>query len=241
MNDMMKLTHGSLTTKIAWISSCLLAGGASTLFNESVGIAWMIWGCFGLSAAVGLDVVARARDRARIDELKKIAAGRIDRETLFATEENVANVAIAEAVTRILGPNPQPQKCAASRGIQERYLCDLNVELLVHQRLKGPKSPYEACTHVARLTNVSNFGFELTLDEPMPRQRLIMFVTTGEGGREMMLGEILWNGSKQDGSLVAGGRFLNVMTVDDNDTSLASQSQRQSIKGLVQNPVDVLP
>jgi hypothetical protein len=67
---MMKLTHGSLTTKIAWISTCLLAGGASTLFNESVRIAWMIWGCFGLSAAVGLDVVARARDRARMDELK---------------------------------------------------------------------------------------------------------------------------------------------------------------------------
>jgi hypothetical protein len=227
LNDVMKLTLGSITTKIAWMSTCLLTGGASTLFSENVRDVWLLWGCFGLAASVGLDVVARARDRVRMDGLKQIATRRFDREMTFTTEENVAIALIGETVARILGRNPQTQNYQACRRIQERYPCDLNVEILVQQSAKGPIGAYVTCTHAARLTNVSNFGFELTTNESLPRQRVVMFVTTVSGGRETMLGEILWSEPKSDGSLqLAGGRFLNAMTVEDNEASLAAQPHR---------------
>lgn len=78
----MRLTHNSLATSIAWVSTCLLAGGAGTLLSESARTMSMLWGCFGLVAAVGLDVVrievaAHVRARMRNHVLELIALKRL--------------------------------------------------------------------------------------------------------------------------------------------------------------------
>ncbi|HVT30156.1 MAG TPA: hypothetical protein VHE81_19245 [Lacipirellulaceae bacterium] len=96
----MKLTHSSLATIIGWVSTLLLAGGASTLFHESIRTMWMSWGCFGLAAAVGLDIAARARERRRIEEMKVVANRRLDRKMKHEADDAQANAAIRKAVAR---------------------------------------------------------------------------------------------------------------------------------------------
>jgi hypothetical protein len=75
-----RLSHNSLATVIAWISSCLLAGGASMLFSDEVRTLWAWWGCFGLCAAVGLDIAARVRESLRNQQMAKAVLERFEKE-----------------------------------------------------------------------------------------------------------------------------------------------------------------
>jgi hypothetical protein len=197
---------------IAWVSTCLLAGWASTLFSESVRTTWMTWGSFGLAAAVGLDVSARIGERRRMEEMKLTATKRFERDISYETQENEANAAIREVITRILGRRPKTLQNAGSRRTQKRHPCNLDVELLLDQGFPGSSRYQDGCRCNARVTNLSESGFELKLTEPLPRQRMKMSFAAARGGREMLLGELLWCDPQPDGSIVAGGRFLNAFS-----------------------------
>ena len=210
----MRLTHNSLATTIAWVSSCLLAGGMSTFFSESSRMLWVTWGCFGLAAAIGLDIKARVRERLWIDELKLNANKRYDRDMKYETDDKEANASVREAVARILGHTPPVVQFPASRRTQQRYPCNLEVELLVDQNLKGAAGNDDTCTRLARVTNLSEYGFELTLTKRWPHQRMEMIITATNGDRQRMFGEVLWYGPQEEGSIVAGGHFLDAVSVD---------------------------
>lgn len=211
MGVSMRLTHDSLATMIAWVSTCLVASGMSVLYSESIRFDWLMWGCFGLASAVGLDIVARAQSRARSEELTQVATARLERDVQFMSEENQSTKGIGEAVARMLAYNPRGQSVENARRSDPRYPCDLMVELLFHPGRKDTASESKSKCRIARITNLSKFGFELTLTSDIPHQRMMMNVTTATGGRETLLGEVLWSGPKPDGSYVAGGRFLNFM------------------------------
>ena len=210
----MKLTHNSLATTIAWVSTCLLAGGASTLFSESARMTWMSWGCFGLAAAVGLDVKARVYEQMRMEKLNLVANRRFERDMESETVDHEANIAIRQAVVRILGRRPAALQIAASRRSRERFLCDLTVELHLRQDAIGAAGKDGSCKRLARVTNLSESGFELMLTEPLPHRRMKMIITAANGVPQTMFGEILWYGPQGDGSIVAGGRFLDAASVE---------------------------
>ena len=206
---LMRYTHNSLATIISWVSTCLLAGGVSTLFSDSSRIIWMSWGSFGLVAAVGLDVSARVRERKRMDLMNLIANKRYDRDMEYAMDDKEANTAVREAVARILGRTRPAPQVAASRRKHLRYACDLEVEIRLSRGPTGADGNDGTSTRLARVTNLSESGFELTLTEPLPHRRMEMVITAANGGRQSMFGEVMWDGSKGDGSIVAGGRFLD--------------------------------
>ena len=210
----MRYTHNSLATIISWVSSCLLAAGLSTLLSDSSRILWMSWGSFGLAAAVGLDVTARVRERKRMEGIKLIANRRYDRDMEYAMDDKEANTAVSEAIARILGRKPPASKIGASRRKQLRYACDLTVELYLRQGPKGANGNEGTCTRLARVTNLSEAGFELMLTEHLPHRRMEMVIEAANGRRQTMFGEVLWDGPKGDGSFVAGGRFLDADPVD---------------------------
>jgi hypothetical protein len=206
----MRYTHNSLATIISWVSSCLMAGGLSTLFNDSSRMIWMSWGSFGLAAALGLDITARVRERKRMDGLKLIANRRYDRDMKYAMDDEDANTAVRDAVARILDRRRPATQFGASRRTQLRYACDLEVEL----HLRGAAGNNGTCTRLARVTNLSESGFELTLTEHLPHWRMEMIIEAANGRRQTMFGEVLWDGPKGDGSIVAGGRFLDADPVE---------------------------
>jgi hypothetical protein len=221
MSLLMRLTNNSLSTMIAWVSTCLLSAGASTLFDESVQAVWLPWGCFGLAAAVGLDFAARVRERREMEELKITAAKRLERGIEFETEEKAANIAIREAVARMLGV-PALQLPGIRRP-KERYSCNLEVKLILHQDLHGLAGGKDPNPHEARTTNLSESGFELALTEALlPRQWITMFVVTVNHGHQTMLGEVLWCSPAPGGGMAAGGRFLDAVPSEATETLLGS-------------------
>jgi hypothetical protein len=205
-------TNNSLATSIGWVSTCLLAGGVSTMFSESTRMVWMSWGCFGLVSAVGLEITARVRERMRTSNLSVTAARRFERDMRLETESKQANAAIREVVSRLLKRPELP--VAGPRSRKERFSCDLGVVLdlcQVHQRTTSADGTR---THTARITNLSESGFELTLTEQLPHKWMTMTVETPIGEQTTMLGELLWSNQLPDGSFVAGGRFLDVAAAE---------------------------
>jgi hypothetical protein len=170
---------------------------------------WISWGSFGLAAAVGLDVTARVRERRRMDALKLVANKRYDRDMEYAIDDKEANAAVREAVAHILGRTFPAQKGPASSRAHRRYACDLEVELRLSQSRIGAAASNSSSTRLARVTNLSESGFELIATEPIPHRRMEMIITTANGGRQSIFGEVMWEGPKEDGSTVAGGRFLD--------------------------------
>jgi hypothetical protein len=218
MSWLMRLTNNSLATMIAWVSTCLLAGGVSTLFSESTRTAWMIWGSFGLAAALGLDVVARVRERMRIEQLSHVATHRFARDMHYANEENEAYAAIREATAQMLGHTAMKADRASSGPTRDRHPCDLHVELLLDRGRNSAAGGHRIAARVARITNLSEMGFELTITEPLSRQRMKMMIVAPNGRRLSMLGEVLWCATQPDGSFIAGGRFLDVVPLEAADT-----------------------
>jgi hypothetical protein len=205
------------------VSTCLLAGGAGAFFNESSRMNWMVWGCFGLASAVCLDIVARARERTQIQSLNRIATNRFERELQCAAEENKTNAVIREAVYRLLEGASTTQCKNVSRRTSERRSCDIGVELLLHQDANGAEAKQGTCTRVGRLTNLSDLGFELTLADSVLPQRVTMNIAPSRSDRISMLGEVLWCSPQSDGSIIAGGRFLSVVSVEGD--TYAAQGQ----------------
>jgi hypothetical protein len=76
----------SVRSTIAWLSICLLAAGWGPMCDPEVRRLWAIFGSFGLSAALGLDVVQRARAVFRRRDQRKLVQQRITRnlETIVA-------------------------------------------------------------------------------------------------------------------------------------------------------------
>ena len=210
----MPYTHNSLATIISWVSSCLLAAGLSTMFSDTSRMTWLSWGSFGLVAAVGLDISARVRERKRMDRMNRIANRRYDRDMEYAFDDKEANTAIREAVTRILGRQLPASTIGASPRLHPRYACDLEVELHFRHGPRGAAGNDGDCTRLARVINLSETGFELMLTEHLPHRRMEMIIEATNGRRQTMFGEVLWDGPKGDGSVVAGGRFLDADPVE---------------------------
>jgi hypothetical protein len=204
---------------IAWVSTCLLAGGVSTLFNDNSRVLWLFSGSFGLAAAVGLDIAARSRERLRMENLELIATSRIERDIRYENEENIANSAIRKAVAQLLGRLPLAHHDALLRRNKERYPCDLDVELVLYQDKQGTESAQGTRRCNAHITNLSEFGFELLHSERLPRQRMQMIIWSAKRVQETMLGEILWCNPRPNGSFIAGGRFLDVIPDDDQSAA----------------------
>jgi PilZ domain len=211
----MRFTHNSLSTLIAWVSTCLLAAGVSTLFSESSRTLWLTWGCFGLASAAGLDIAARVRERMRSAELSRVANERFERELHNAAEDWEANAAIREAVARMLNGMKPMKRLAESRRAHERRPCDLKVEIRLHDSPNSDREAKGNRARTARIINLSEMGFELALREPLPPQRITMVTVAPCGSRLTMLADVLWSRPEEDGTYLAGGRFRSVISCEN--------------------------
>ena len=208
----MKLTHNSLSTMIAWVSTCLLFSGISTLFSDSARMVWMTWGCFGLASAVGLDAVAQVRERMRVAHLNRVAVNRFERELSVDAEANRTHQAIREAVNRLLGGLPSTSQKPSGRGSPPRYSCNLATELVLLGNGSGGVGSPRLSGQFCRVTNLSDLGFELTIAERVPPKRLKMTINAANGERVTMLADVLWCEPQSDGVILAGGRFHDVVS-----------------------------
>jgi hypothetical protein len=206
----MRVTNNSLATTIAWVSTCLLAGGAGTMFDESARSMWSIWGSFGLAAALGFDIVSRARERRHSSKLACVANRRLERDTSYENEEGKANAAIRTAVARLVGQSP------VELGRKKRVPCNLDAELRWAPNRQKNGSLRESPLMPVQISGLSGSGFELRHTSSIPRRRTELTIRSRDGTRLTLLSEILWCERRGERTFIAGGRFLDVEVVEDD-------------------------
>jgi PilZ domain len=205
-------TAESIAPLIAWLSTCLLAGGLGALANPDVHTLWLRTGCFGLVAAVGLEGAARVRARGRSAKHRLALQRRWDRSLQMIVAERDSAAELRAAITRLLPAMPSLARENDPSCEEPRWSCDLDVEVFPVRR--DSTSTYTATNDemvAGRLGNLSNSGFGLELEQAIARPLVIISVLPPHEQEFDLLGEVLWCEPRPDGKLVAGGRLLRVL------------------------------
>ena len=216
------LTQNSLAAPIAWLSTCLLAGGVSTFFSDDVRTLWAWWGAFGLSAALGLEAAARFKERQRATQMLRTVQNRFEKELGIETAaEKETLVSIDLAVKRILRDRPSLGFNRASKPADSRHdsalhdvtLHDgvLEVEFTPAANQSAAASERAKLTRAARLTKISPFLFELILNESLSPQEIVIALTPSDGRQIQLLCRLHWCHPLSGGAWVAGGELLGVV------------------------------
>lgn len=77
---------GSLTPYIAWISTCLIVSATRPCIGAETFHLCGWWGCFGLTAAVGMEGTKRVHARMRNRRMVRSACDRLERRLASLSE-----------------------------------------------------------------------------------------------------------------------------------------------------------
>ena len=204
-------TRNSLATLIAWVSTCLLAGGVGVSFSESLRALWMWWGSFGLAAAFGLEAVARIHKQKREQLADRGVRQRSERGLQDVAQATETIAAIRRAVTQVIGDRQHTARQDITRRGSDRQVSEYNIEVLLRGDALDAVEPTKVA---ARLNDISYNGFGLTLARPLRPQQVLLLITLMDGTLIRMLGEIRWCDSHDGGLSMAGGRLLRVVPHD---------------------------
>jgi hypothetical protein len=89
----------SLSAYIAWLSTCLLAAAAGRLIDDYTRTTWLLFGAFGLVAAVGLQIASRTFDTRQNQKLQRVNQRRIERQLGHADGNDAANLGGSGSIT----------------------------------------------------------------------------------------------------------------------------------------------
>ena len=205
----------NVATLIAWLSTCMLAGGIGVSFSESLRAMWMWWGCFGLAAAIGLEAASRIRESRRNNQVDKRIRTRFERELQSATSETETISALRQTVDRFFSLPLASTAEFKGRRVAERRMLDFPVELLVRTNDNFQGNDGATTKTTARITNLSHNGFAIKLSERLSPQQILLFLDPPGGARVTLLGEILWCDSQSDDAYAAGGRLIRVLSAEE--------------------------
>ena len=200
----------TLPTLIAWLSTCMLAAGLGKIVEPYTHGLWLQAGCFGLVAAVGLDVSARMRwRRQRLKQWRDV------QQRAIAPWRNMSQKGTSRtscaAVTHLLAANRLESREHLERE-EPRWSCNLQVEVYAVHRHGSSACPATDKTGViGRLDNLSNSGFGLKLDQRLGSRLVIIAFPPPDEQEFDLLGEILWCDPYPDGRMCAGGRLLRFL------------------------------
>lgn len=201
-----------LTGLIAYLSLCMLAAA----FGAMVGPVWCQWwaifGAFGLTSAVGLDIRSRWADQMRRRQFVLNAQRKLD-EMIGDTESSGAILAALHKL-QLGAADPTPQ----STNCQSEPRMPFNRPATVMRLLRYPSGAVERVGQplAGRLRNVSRQGFGLAHDERLERGHVILEVSLANGEPIQFIADVLWCELQESGCYFSGGKLLEVVSPSDS-------------------------
>jgi len=211
---------GSIASLIAWLSACLLAAGWGPRLDLQVRDLWVRIGCFGLVAAVGIEISNRVRPLVEI--AAKDTAARRDADRKLAAKAAAAaaeaqrdrSLALADAVRRIC--QDHDRRDVTSRGSladRQTLFCE-PVEVQCLEKDGTMKANQQQGTVTAHVRNISPSGVRLIHQDRIVSPRFLLPFVLSNGEAICLLFELTWQYRLAGGRYHSGGKLMDVVTPD---------------------------
>jgi hypothetical protein len=204
-----------LTRLIAYLSVCMLAAAFGGMVGSAWCRLWMIFGTFGLTSAVGLDVLNRSRvqraDHARRKQVAMKAERKLD-EMVGDIESSCA----IRAALRQLQPAATDPTAQGTPGQAEPRL-SLNKPATITRLFRSSgDAGYQLGKPLAgRVLNISLYGFGLAHDQRLERGIFLLEFAIENGVPLQLIADVLCCKLQANGGYFSGGKLLDVLIPSD--------------------------
>jgi hypothetical protein len=204
-----------LTRLIAYLSLCMLAAA----FGATVGPAWSRWwaifGTFGLTSAVGLDILNRSRarlaDQTRRQQLSLKAEQKLDEMMGDMESVGAIHAALRQLHPGAADPTPQGTNCQ----VESRLALNRPATITRLLQSSGDAGYRLGEPLVGHVRNISRYGFGLTHDRRLERGLVILEFELDNGEPLQFIAEVLWYERQATGCYFSGGKLLEVVSASD--------------------------
>lgn len=229
--------RNTLPSSIAWISVCLLAAGTGPRADPFLQNLWIIFGLFGLTAALGLDVLDRNRRRDLRRKQRRVIQQRLDLELSRTAAGDVNPTEIRNILRRLASQDPQQASPAVEQRLEHRLFFNRPVRI-------RPLSPHEADSdesleremtgwfrNVSQggaglrppdteitgwLRDISADGIGLRHDEPLPKGPIKITIDLQKEERVALIADVTWCERQPNGIYYSGCRLDRVVTIPES-------------------------
>jgi hypothetical protein len=207
-----------LTRLIAYLSLCMLAAAFGAMVGPTWCGWWAIFGTFGLTSAVGLDILNRSRAR-RADHIhRKQLSLKAERKLDEIISDMASSGAIRDALRQFqpgaTDPAPQGTDCRAKPRLP------LNNPATITRLLRSSEDEgYRLGEPLpCRVRNISRRGFGLAHDHRLERGLVLLECDLEKGEPLHFIADVLWCELQDNGCYFSGGKLLEMVSPSDAPT-----------------------
>lgn len=213
----------SVSELIAWLSVCMLAASWATTFDPSWGRCWAIFGAFGLTSALGMDVLKRSQQQRQIRARNRRTTRRAERNLDKEIDGMESSTAVRFAVVRLKQSLAKAQANRRHSAAQPGPPSNDEVTLT---RLYG--WPKVVCDRMAesvagRLRGISRQGAELVHDRRIERGLVLLACPLDPARQVHFIADVLWCELQNDGRYFSRAKLIDVLTTEDARAVVAGQ------------------
>ena len=204
-----------LTRLIAYLSLCMLAAAFGAMVGPAWSCWWAIFGTFGLTSAVGLDVLNRSRarraDRTRRKQRSLKAERKLDEMMSDMESSGAIHAALRQFQPDAKDPTPHGTNCQA----EPRLPLDRPATITPLLRSSGDAGYRPGEPLAVRVRNISRHAFSLAHDQRLERGFAFLQFELENGEPLQLIAEVLWCELQDSGCYFSGGRLLEVVGPSD--------------------------
>ena len=203
----------SLPALIGWLSLCMLSAGYGPQLPTYIRQTWIVMGLFGLAAAMGLNVAARARHIYRKRLHRKTTERRVDFNLTRLVKQHATFQQIREALSRIAEDYGTTGGAGADQRAARRMPFSRPVRV----------EPIDSFGHSStdRLSNVirafvrdlSANGVGLIHNRPIDARQVVLTFDLLAGETISFIVDLNWSSLQADGKYLSGGKMIDIAAV----------------------------
>jgi len=218
---------GLMTRLIAYLSVCMLAASFGSMLDQVWGRWWAIFGSFGLTSAVALDVLFRCRKRAEDLGRNKRLSSQAEKHVDKMMREIEASDAMLAALRKI---HPNITDSEPQRG-DVRASPRLPADIPVTVTPICPSSWKLGKSFTGSLRNISRHGISLAHDRCLKGEFVLLEIQPKHGEPILLVANVLWCELQASGQYFSGGKLVELlgpMCFDERSRLSASTSEAET-------------
>ena len=200
---------------IAYLSLCMLAAAFGAMIGPAWSRWWAIFGTFGLTSAIGLDVLSRSRARLENRRRQKQLAQKAEQSLDKMMGEMESSDAIRTALRHFQPDAGDPTPQDSDSQPEPRLPLNKPVTITRLRRCSADVGDRLGEPVAGRVRNISRHGVGLAHDDRLERGPVLLEFELAGGEPLRFIADVLWCELRDGGSYFSGGKILELVGPSD--------------------------